>query len=262
MMQSRPLTLACLAVAAAFAVAAAWQPATRLSGLTAQTTRRTTPLRMSSVDEDEEAAIIENAKEIAKKKRSNLYNEEGVAYAPWMVRQVDEEAVAAARAMRGYEKRRDRIALEEKQGTVNILDAASSELTGLGLKAKALSDEEVELMWSTDDEEANRGFLVERKAVGYSDWDEIASYASWSPLKSKGTLGGAYKYVDATVSEGEWLYRIVAEQSDNSRAIVCQVGAAVENSGQQLQTKVIVGGFAFLFVAALVAGDLLDPIKG
>merc|ERR1712205_150326 len=74
--------------------------------------------------------------------------------------------------------------------------------------------------WSTDDEEANRGFLVERKAVGYSDWDEVASYQSWSPLKSKGTLGGAYSYIDATVSEGEWLYRIVAEQSDNSRAIV------------------------------------------
>ena len=59
--------------------------------------------------------------------------------APWMVRQVDEDAVAAARAMRGYEKRRERIALEEKQGTINILDAASSELTGLGLKAKVLS---------------------------------------------------------------------------------------------------------------------------
>jgi hypothetical protein len=41
--------------------------------------------------------------------------------------------------------------------------------------------------------------------VGYSDWDEVASYQSWSPLKSKGTLGGAYSYIDATVSEGEWL---------------------------------------------------------
>merc|ERR1712118_367906 len=115
---------------------------------------------------------------------------------------------------------------------MGILDAASSELTGLGLKAKVLSE----------DEEANRGFLVERKAVGYSDWDEVASYQSWSPLKSKGTLGGAYSYIDATVSEGEWLYRIVAEQSDNSRAIVCQVGVSVENSGQQLQTKLVVGG--------------------
>ena len=245
-----------VALALAATVAVAWQPATRISS-------RATPLKMSEqVTDEEEAEIIANAQKIAKKKRSNLYNEEGVAYAPWMVRQVDEDAVAAARAMRGYEKRRERIALEEKQGTINILDAASSELTGLGLKAKVLSEDEVELTWSTDDEEANRGFLVERKAVGYSDWDEVASYQSWSPLKSKGTLGGAYSYIDATVSEGEWLYRIVAEQSDNSRAIVCQVGVSVENSGQQLQTKLVVGGFAALVLGALAAGALLDPIKG
>ena len=98
--------------------------------------------------------------------------------------------------------------------------------------------------------------------VGYSDWDEVASYQSWSPLKSKGTLGGAYSYIDATVSEGEWLYRIVAEQSDNSRAIVCQVGVSVENSGQQLQTKLVVGGFAALVLGALAAGALLDRING
>ena len=146
-------------IALAAATAAAWQPATRI-------TSRATPLKMSEqLTDEEEAEIIANAQKIAKKKRSNLYNEDGVAYAPWMVRQVDEDAVAAARAMRGYEKRRERIALEEKQGTINILDAASSELTGLGLKAKVLSEDEVELTWSTDDEEANRGFLVERKAA-------------------------------------------------------------------------------------------------
>ena len=146
-------------IALAATAVAAWQPATRISS-------RATPLKMSEqLTDEEEAEIIANAQKIAKKKRSNLYNEEGVAYAPWMVRQVDEDAVAAARAMRGYEKRRERIALEEKQGTINILDAASSELTGLGLKAKVLSEDEVELTWSTDDEEANRGFLVERKAV-------------------------------------------------------------------------------------------------
>ena len=87
-------------------------------------------------------------------------------------------------------------------------------------------------------------------------------YASWSGLKSKGTLGGAYKYVDVDASEGEWLYRIVAEQTDSARAIVCQVGVSVENEGQQLQTKIVVGGFAAIVVAVLAAGALLDPIKG
>jgi hypothetical protein len=36
----------------------------------------------------------------------------------------------------------------------------------------------------------------------------------------------------------------------------------VENSGQQLQTKLVVGGFAALVLGALAAGALLDPIKG
>ena len=89
-----------VALALVAATAVAWQPATRISS-------RATPLKMSEqVTDEEEAEIIANAQKIAKKKRSNLYNEEGVAYAPWMVRQVDEDAVAAARAMRGYEKRR------------------------------------------------------------------------------------------------------------------------------------------------------------
>merc|ERR1712216_656934 len=147
MVQRQPVALALMG-----ATAVAWQPATRISS-------RAAPLRMSEqLTDEEEAEIIANAQKIAKKKRSNLYNEEGVAYAPWMVRQVDEDAVAAARAMRGY--------------------------------------------------------------------------------------------------------RIVAEQSDNSRAIVCQVGVSVENSGQQLQTKLVVGGFAALVLGALAAGALLDPIKG
>ena len=139
-------------IALAATAVAAWQPATRINS-------RATPLKMSEqLTDEEEAEIIANAQKIAKKKRSNLYNEDGVAYAPWMVRQVDEDAVAAARAMRGYEKRRERIALEEKQGTINILDAASSELTGLGLKAKVLSGGRGGIDVVDDDEEANRGF--------------------------------------------------------------------------------------------------------
>ncbi len=95
-----------------------------------------------------------------------------------MVRQVDEDAVAAARAMRGYEKRRERIALEEKQGTINILDAASSELTGLGLKAKVLSEDEVELTWSTDDEDAeiiaNAQKIAKKKRSNLYNEDGVA----------------------------------------------------------------------------------------
>ena len=63
-----------VAIALAATAVAAWQPATRISS-------RATPLKMSEqVTDEEEAEIIANAQKIAKKKRSNLYNEEGVAY--------------------------------------------------------------------------------------------------------------------------------------------------------------------------------------
>lgn len=217
-------------------------------------------LRSTDLD-DEEAAILAEAEEIAKKKRSNMFNENGVAYAPWMVSQVDEEAIEIARARRAEEKRQARIKLQEAEGVVNILDAATSELSGMGLKAKVI-DGEVELLWSTDSEEENKGFIVEKKRLGYSSWDECASYTSWSPLKSKGTLGGAYSYVDSEAEEGEFLYRIIAEQSDNSRQITCQVGITVETSGQQLQTKIVVGFAVALFAGLLYAGNALDPIRG
>lgn len=204
---------------------------------------------------------MKDAEQIAKKKRSNMYNENGVAYAPWMTRQVDEDAIATARALRTQEKRAQRLATQAKQGTVDILEAATSELTGLGLKT-IVEDGEVELLWDTNDEENNRGFVVEKKRVGASEWNEIATHATWAPLKSKGTLGGAYSYADPSSEEGEWLYRIVAEQVDNSRAITCQVGVAVESASQQLQTKIVVGAAAVLAVGFLAAGVFLDPIKG
>ncbi|KAJ1461748.1 hypothetical protein M885DRAFT_506842 [Pelagophyceae sp. CCMP2097] len=216
---------------------------------------------LEDLEDLEEAAILAEAEEIAKKKRSNMYNENGVAYAPWMLTQVDEEAITVARAMRKDKKRLARKALNDVQGVVNILDAATSELSGIGLKAKN-NDGEVELLWGTDSEEENRGFVVEKKSVGASEWEECASYRTWSPLKSKGTLGGAYTYVDSESAEGEWLYRIVAEQVDGSRAITCQVGISVENEGQQIQTKIVVGVSLLLFVSFLFLGAQLDPIRG
>ena len=64
-----------VALALAATTVAAWQPATRISS-------RATPLKMSEqLTDEEEAEIIANAQKIAKKKRSNLYNEDGVAYA-------------------------------------------------------------------------------------------------------------------------------------------------------------------------------------
>jgi len=237
-------------------VASGWQSVQRSVSL------RPSALRSTELDENEEAAVLREAEKIAKKKRSNMFNENGVPYAPWMVRQVDEEAITVARALRAEKKRKEKRALMEAQGVVNILEAATSELSGMGLKAKVIAEGEVELVWGTDSEEDNVGFIVEKKRVGGSEWQEVASYKSWSPLKSKGVLGGAYSYVDVEADEGEYLYRIVAAERDGTRAITCQVGITVESQGQQLQTKIIVGLTALVFGSFFVAGALLDPIKG
>ena len=70
MMQRRAVLVALAATVAA------WQPATRISS-------RATPLKMSEqLTDEEEAEIIANAQKIAKKKRSNLYNEDGVLENP------------------------------------------------------------------------------------------------------------------------------------------------------------------------------------
>ena len=87
--------------------------------------------------DDDEAELIEEAKEIARAKRSNMFNEDGVAYAPWLVDQVDEDAMMAAKAMRSMRKRQERDALEEKEGFVSLTEATTSELSGLGLKVRA-----------------------------------------------------------------------------------------------------------------------------
>lgn len=237
---------------------AAWSPS---GGVAVRLGRRTGRTVLRVTDEDEEAEIMAEAEKIAKVKRSNLYNEDGVAYAPWMVRQVDEEAIAMARAFRADAKRKARIELDEQQGVINILEGATSELSGMGLKAK-LDDGEVELFWGTENEEDNKGFIVEKKRVGQSAWTEIASYNDWSPLKTKGALGGSYTYRDVEAPEGEWLYRIVAEERSNRRQITCQVGVNVESASQEMQTKIVVGLTAAVFVAFVAAGALLDPIKG
>lgn len=211
--------------------------------------------------DDEEAEILRDAAKIAKKKRSNLFNENGVAYAPWMIRQVDEEATNVARALRAEKKRKERKALEDSQGVVNIVDSTTSELTGQGLKAK-VGEGEVELEWYTDSEDDNLGFIVEKKRVGVSEWKEIADYKGWSPLKSKGVFGGSYMYIDPEADEGEYLYRIIAEAFDKTRAVTCQVGVTIESASQQLQTKIIVAISGLIFASFFVIGATLDPIQG
>merc|ERR1712113_1239960 len=90
------------------------------------------------------------------------------------------------------------------------VDPQAAELgAGGGLKSKVISEEEVELKWSTGDETGNAGFVVQRRKGGKDKFEDIASFESFAPLKSKGPSGGDYRYLDDAVpSTGTWVYRI------------------------------------------------------
>lgn len=60
------------------------------------------------------------------------------------------------------------------------------ELSGVGLSAKRVSDDMVELTWKTGNEADNVGFIVSRRAAKTDTWEEIASYKDFPPLNSKG----------------------------------------------------------------------------
>merc|ERR1719183_1532551 len=146
----------------------------------------------------------------------------------------------AAKAMRSMWKRQERDALEEKDGYVSVTEATTSELSGLGLKAKYLGDE-LELEWRTEDEADNIGFTVQKRRSGSQAWDTVRTYADYAPLKSQGSAGGVYTYMDDECEEGEWVYRILADESDGRKYALCQVGVTIESFGQALQTKIVLG---------------------
>ena len=56
----------------------------------------------------------------------------------------------------------------------------------MGLSAKRVSDDMVELTWKTGNEADNVGFIVSRRAAKTDTWEEIASYKDFPPLNSKG----------------------------------------------------------------------------
>eukprot|EP00966_Prymnesium_polylepis_P038281 887965-Prymnesium_polylepis.1 len=86
----------------------------------------------------------------------------GVEFAPWM--KVDAEKIAEAKKAR--EERKARSAAASRQDQM-LIDPQAAELgAGGGLKSKVLSEEEVELRWSTGDETGNAGFIVQRRKGG------------------------------------------------------------------------------------------------
>merc|ERR1719296_37406 len=103
-------------------------------------------------------------KELNKTKRmSNLRNEAGVEYAPWMGISEDEETKIRTLMRDRTEARRKR-QMEAQDVSGNLFrDSQAQELSGTGLSYKII-DGEVELTWATKTERDTKGFIVKRRA--------------------------------------------------------------------------------------------------
>lgn len=212
------------------------------------------------MDEDEylaeqkEEALSAGAQQVI----NNMKSSTGVEFAPWM--KVDAEKIAQAKKER--EERKARSAANALKSDAMLLDPQAAELGGGGgLTSKVLSEEEIELRWSTADEAGNAGFIVQRRPGGQPNFKDIESYEAFAPLRTKGVDGGDYVYLDDSVSPGTWVYRILDCDNKGRRSAVCQKLVEVESGAEQTQTLVVGAVIALLALALVAAGIFADPIQ-
>lgn len=206
--------------------------------------------------DDEDPSNLSND---AKKVYNNMRSSTGVEFAPWM--KIDPEAIAKAEKERAARKARK--AAASKVIDPMQLDPQAAELgAGGGLKSKTLSEEEVELRWSTGDETDNKGFVVQRRGGGSNNFEDIGSYDRESNLRSKGPSGGSYTFLDDTVPyPGTWVYRILDVNEQGQMSNICQKLVEVESQSEQMQTLAVGAVIALLAGALVAAGIFADPIQ-
>jgi len=212
-----------------------------------------------SMEEEVEALV---QKELGKNKRmSNLRNENGVEFAPWMGISEDDESKIRSLMRERAESRRKRQEQERDVSGNLYRDSQAQELSGTGLSYKII-DGDVELTWATKTETDTKGFIVKRRAAKTNDYDVVASFEDWGPLQSKGKGGGVYRYLDSTAGVGGWVYRIAEEDSMGNEADVCQCLVEVETEDEQRGAVIAGVGFGVFAILAFVAGVAMDPMNG
>lgn len=225
-------------------------------------------VRMMPEEMTEEEYAAELAKETkggkpmseeAKKVYWNMRSEGGVEFAPWM--KVDPEAIAKAENERKSRKARQEAQRSEQDAMA--MDPQAAEVgAGGGLKSKVISEDEVELKWSTGNEEGNVGFVVQRRKGGTDDFSDLATFEKFAPLKTKGVRGGDYTYLDDSVpGPGTWVYRVLDCDNRGKRSSVCQKLVEVDSKSEQNFTLIVGGAFVLLAAALTAAGIFADPIQ-
>ncbi|KAK1748247.1 hypothetical protein QTG54_000186 [Skeletonema marinoi] len=217
--------------------------------------------KLAELTMEEEVELLVQ-KELNKTKRmSNLRNENGVEFAPWMgISEADENSIRAL--MREKTEARRKRQEQERDVSGNLFrDSQAQELSGTGLTYKII-DGEVELEWATKSESDTKGFIVKRRVAKTNDYTVIASYKDWGPLASKGKEGGVYRFLDTTAGPGGWVYRISEEDKFGNEADICQCLVEVQTEDEQKAALIAGVGFALFAVVAVVAGIAVDPMNG
>jgi len=192
----------------------------------------------------------EDARERMRRKiRKGMYNDQGVAFAPWISNQIDEEAII------------DDMVKREKMGgkskKTSTLDRGEIE-TSEGMRWRMLGNQ-VDLAWITATEVENQGYVIEKRPSYGGDFQEVASFREVTQLQSKGVNGGKYRYTDPSTSGGSWVYRVMDCDKKGMQNVLCQCFVEVQTESESKSQGVVAIGFAAIFIALLAAGYSLDP---
>lgn len=228
---------------------------------TGDSSSETAPSSKKEQTLEEEVEEMTQAEVNKMRRASNLRNANGVDYAPWMnISAEDEEKIRQVMKEKA-EARRKRQLQEQTVSGALLMDSQAQELSGGGLRTKVI-DGQVELEWATNSEANTKGFLVKRRPARTEGFQVIASYEDWGPLASKGPEGGAYRFLDTSVSPGGWVYRVTECEKNGRENDICQALVEVQTEEEQKGAVIAAVSIAVLGIAAVAAGILLDPVGG
>eukprot|EP00600_Ochromonadales_sp_CCMP1393_P006567 CAMPEP_0174956018 /NCGR_PEP_ID=MMETSP0004_2-20121128/1298_1 /TAXON_ID=420556 /ORGANISM="Ochromonas sp., Strain CCMP1393" /LENGTH=233 /DNA_ID=CAMNT_0016203999 /DNA_START=117 /DNA_END=818 /DNA_ORIENTATION=- len=192
----------------------------------------------------------EQTERLRKKAKRMMFNENGVAYAPWMSKQIDEDAMVDL-------LRRKEAGGDSKGKKTSVLDRGEIE-SSEGMKWR-MSGNQVDLAWITGTEEDNLGYIIEKRPSYGGDFQEIASFNEVSALQSKGLSGGRYRYTDPSTAAGSWIYRVKDCDEGGEQNVLCQCFVEVQTDAENKSQVLVAAGLVGFFVAAAALGYSLDP---
>jgi hypothetical protein len=210
--------------------------------------------------EEEVEQLVEA--ELKKTKRmSNLRNEKGVEYAPWMRVTAEDEARIRKAVQDNAEARRRR--KDEAAGVRGslLMDSQAQELSGTGLRYKVMNGNDVELEWATSKEANTRGFILKRRPSKTSNFEVLTSYKTHGPLASKGKDGGLYRFLDEDVPVGGWVYRVTECENNGNENDLSQCLVEIQTAEEQRGGIIAAVALAVVAVGAVLAGSFLDPVQ-